>query len=60
MALLHIEQTQLANLPDIQLYPGLPTQPNNPTVERTAFDYIVGPLLQAFSHSFRQKWAVGN
>jgi len=26
-----------------------------PTTERTAFDYIVGPLVQSFNHSFRQR-----
>jgi len=26
-----------------------------PTVQRTAFDYIVGPLVMSFNHSFRQK-----
>ncbi|MBX3501688.1 MAG: HlyD family type I secretion periplasmic adaptor subunit [Alphaproteobacteria bacterium] len=55
VALLRIDQQQLADLPQIQLYPGMPAQVNIPTVERTALDYIVGPLVQAFSHSFRQR-----
>jgi hypothetical protein len=26
-----------------------------PTVERTAFNYVVGPLVQSFNRAFRQK-----
>ena len=26
-----------------------------PTIERTAFDYLVGPLAQSFNRAFRQK-----
>jgi len=26
-----------------------------PTAERTAFDYLVGPLVTSFNHSFRQR-----
>jgi len=26
-----------------------------PTEERTAFDYVVGPLLMSFNQAFRQK-----
>jgi membrane fusion protein, epimerase transport system len=26
-----------------------------PTIERTALDYLVGPLIMSFNHSFRQK-----
>lgn len=54
-ASLSIDQAQLAALPQIQLYPGMPAQVNIPTEERTAFDYIVGPLVQAFNQSFRQR-----
>lgn len=54
-ASLRIDQAQLAALPGIQLYPGMPAQVNIPTEERTAFDYLVGPLVQAFNQSFRQR-----
>jgi hypothetical protein len=36
-------------------YPGTPATVMIPTVQRTAFDYIVGPLVMSFNHSFRQK-----
>jgi hypothetical protein len=36
-------------------YPGMPATVMIPTIQRTAFDYIVGPLVMSFNHSFRQK-----
>jgi len=42
-------------MPNIKLYPGMPATVMIPTVQRTAFDYIVGPLVMSFNHSFRQK-----
>ncbi|SJZ33079.1 membrane fusion protein, epimerase transport system [Enhydrobacter aerosaccus] len=47
--------TELASLPGIRLYPGMPATVMIPTESRTAFDYIVGPLTQSFSRAFRQK-----
>ncbi len=55
VALLRIDQKQLAELPNIQLYAGMPAQVIVPTVERTAFDYLVGPLMQSFTQAFRQR-----
>ena len=47
--------TSWAAMPNIKLYPGMPATVMIPTVQRTAFDYIVGPLVMSFNHSFRQK-----
>jgi HlyD family type I secretion membrane fusion protein len=55
VALVRVDKDQLAKLPHIQLYPGMPATVMIPTEERTAFDYLVGPLLQSFNHSFRQR-----
>ncbi len=55
VALVRIDKDQLAKLPNIQLYPGMPATVMIPTEERTAFDYLVGPLVQSFNHSFRQR-----
>ncbi len=55
VASLRIDQAELTELPNIQLYPGMPATVMIPTVQRTAFDYIVGPLVMSFNHSFRQK-----
>jgi HlyD family type I secretion membrane fusion protein len=55
VAFVRIDQAELAAMPDIQLYPGMPATVMIPTVQRTALDYIVGPLVMSFNHSFRQK-----
>ncbi|WP_083633175.1 HlyD family type I secretion periplasmic adaptor subunit [Bradyrhizobium sp. NAS96.2] len=54
-AFVRIDQTELAGMPNIHLYPGMPATVMIPTVQRTAFDYIVGPLVMSFNHAFRQK-----
>ncbi len=55
VALLRMNQQQLAELRQVHLYPGMPAQVMIPTEERTAFDYLVGPLVQSFNASFRQR-----
>ncbi|GEC58749.1 HlyD family type I secretion membrane fusion protein [Bradyrhizobium japonicum] len=54
-AFVRIDQDELATMPNIRLYPGMPATVMIPTVQRTAFDYIVGPLIMSFNHAFRQK-----
>jgi HlyD family type I secretion membrane fusion protein len=54
-AFVRVDQTELADMPNIKLYPGMPATVMIPTIERTAFDYLVGPLIMSFNHSFRQK-----
>jgi epimerase transport system membrane fusion protein len=46
---------ELGQLPGVHLYPGMPATVTVPTVSRTAFDYIVGPLAMSFNKAFRQK-----
>ncbi len=46
---------EIAELPGVHLYPGMPATVMVPTEARTALDYIVGPLAASFSHAFRQK-----
>jgi hypothetical protein len=36
-------------------YPGMPATVMFPTIERTALDYLVGPLTQSFNRAFRQR-----
>lgn len=55
VALVRVDKNQLSRLPHIQLYPGMPATVMIPTEERTAFDYLVGPLVQSFNHAFRQR-----
>ena len=54
-ALLKMDETELAEMPNIQLYPGMPATVMIPTSARTAFEYLVGPLMMSFKHAFRQK-----
>ncbi|OSI77266.1 secretion protein HylD [Bradyrhizobium canariense] len=54
-AFVRIDQAELAGVPNVRLYPGMPATVMIPTVQRTAFEYIVGPLAMSFNQSFRQK-----
>ncbi|MCA6122784.1 HlyD family type I secretion periplasmic adaptor subunit [Bradyrhizobium sp. WSM 1704] len=54
-AFVRVDQDELAAMPNIQLYPGMPATVMIPTVQRTAFEYIAGPLIMSFNHSFRQR-----
>jgi membrane fusion protein, epimerase transport system len=42
-------------LPGIRFDAGMPATVIIPTESRTAFDYIVGPLMMSFKQAFRQK-----
>jgi HlyD family type I secretion membrane fusion protein len=55
LAFVRIDAEELAAMPNIKLYPGMPATVMIPTIQRTALDYIVGPLVMSFNHSFRQK-----
>jgi HlyD family type I secretion membrane fusion protein len=53
-AQVQVNGADLQALPNVQLYPGMSAIVMVPTVERTAFDYFVGPLPMTFKQSFRQ------
>jgi len=55
VAFVKVDEAELAAMTNIKLYPGMPATVMIPTIQRTAFDYIVGPLVMSFNHSFRQK-----
>ena len=55
VALVQIDQKDLDELPQVRLYPGMPATVMIQTVERTAVDYLVGPLVMSFNRAFRQK-----
>jgi len=55
VALVRIDEKDLAEIPSVQLYPGMPVTAMIQTVERTALDYLVGPLTMQFQRAFRQK-----
>jgi HlyD family type I secretion membrane fusion protein len=54
-AMVRLNAEELAGLPHVRLYPGMPARVMIPTVERTALDYLLGPLTQTFSTAFRQR-----
>jgi multidrug efflux pump subunit AcrA (membrane-fusion protein) len=54
-ALVTVDQSDLEALPNVHLYPGMPATVMFPTVERTAFNYVIGPLVMSFNGAFRQK-----
>jgi len=54
-AYVRVDEGELAAMPNIKLYPGMPATVMIPTIQRTAFDYIVGPLVMSFNHAFRQR-----
>jgi hypothetical protein len=55
VAEVRLDGAQLAEFPRLRLYPGMPATVTIPTVERTAFDYLVGPLRTSMNQAFRQK-----
>jgi membrane fusion protein, type I secretion system len=55
VALVRIDENDLAEVPNVRLYPGMPATVMIQTVERTALDYLVGPLVMSFNRAFRQK-----
>ena len=50
-----VDAEELASSPEIQLYPGMPATVMVTTEERTALDYLIGPLVVSSDRSFRQK-----
>jgi HlyD family type I secretion membrane fusion protein len=55
VVLIRIDEKELALIPDAKLYPGMPATVMIPTIERTAFDYVLGPLAMSFNKAFRQR-----
>jgi len=54
-ALIKVDQKEIAALSNVKLYPGMPATVMIPTVQRTAFDYFVGPLAMSLNRAFRQR-----
>jgi epimerase transport system membrane fusion protein len=52
---LFLDVTELVELPNVRLYPGMPATVMIPTENRTALDYLVGPFLMSFNRAFRQR-----
>jgi epimerase transport system membrane fusion protein len=55
LAEVSIDRKELAASPEIELYPGMPATVMVTTEERTALDYLLGPIVASLDQSFRQK-----
>jgi hypothetical protein len=53
--LIRVDEDELKLIPNAKLYPGMPAQVTIQTIERTALDYLIGPLAMSFNHAFRQR-----
>src|SRR5262249_26256556 len=49
------DASELADLPNVHLYPGMPATVMIPTENRTALDYLIGPFVMSFNRAFRQR-----
>jgi len=54
-ARVEIDEAQLAALPDVKLYPGMPVQVMMVSGNQTMLSYLMAPITQAFSQAFREK-----
>lgn len=55
LTIVDVDPVELSEASQIQLYPGMPAAVMITTIERTALDFLVGPLVESFHYSFRQK-----
>jgi membrane fusion protein, epimerase transport system len=55
LATVAVNEEELAASTEIKLYPGMPATVMITTEERTALDYLVGPLVASFDRAFRQR-----
>ena len=54
-ALVRVDEGELAQSKQVKLYPGMAVTVMVPTNERTALDYLLGPVMASFDQAFRQQ-----
>jgi HlyD family type I secretion membrane fusion protein len=54
-ALVRVDENELTASKEVVLMPGMAVTVMIPTKERTALDYLLGPVMASFDQSFRQK-----
>jgi multidrug efflux pump subunit AcrA (membrane-fusion protein) len=54
-ALVKVDEKELATSKDVVLTAGMAVTVMIPTKERTALDYLLGPVVASFDQAFRQK-----
>ncbi len=55
VALVALDENDLASAPELSLYPGMPVTVMIQTMERTALDYLLSPLTKSFNRAFRER-----
>ncbi len=55
IALVALDEGDLASAPELSLYPGMPVTVMIQTTQRTALDYLLSPLTKSFSRAFRER-----
>jgi HlyD family type I secretion membrane fusion protein len=55
MVRVEVSPSELAHIPNVKLYPGMPVEAVILTGERTVLDYLLRPLLDSFAHAFREQ-----
>ena len=56
-ALVRVDERELADAKDVELQPGMSATVMIPTKERTALDYLLGPIVTSFDQAFRHAHA---
>lgn len=54
-ATIEVASEELARVPQVRLYPGMPVEVAIVTGERSMLGYLMQPLLDSMSHSFREE-----
>jgi HlyD family secretion protein len=55
IARIGVDPDSLAQLPGVELYPGMPADVLIVTQARTALDYMLSPITASFAHAFREQ-----
>lgn len=55
VALVDVDEEELGASPEIELYPGMPATVMITTQERTALEYLLGPLTATMDSAFKQR-----
>lgn len=55
LATIEVEADQLAQVPNVKLYPGMPVEAAIVTGKRTLFAFLAQPLTDSFVRAFREE-----
>ena len=55
LATLEVSADQLARVPKVKLYPGMPVEAAIVTGKRTMLAFLLQPFTDSFAHAFREE-----